>query len=145
MRFRNFIFLLQVVLGQYQTTCPSNTKRYCSGGKFFNEYSYEWFGGSDPKSMFGVFFKETITSTQSSMFAKTGSPTVGPNSNKPLTKYDIKSYKMPGTLSGSTYQFLVNSVTNKMSLSVMRVRRIWQFPNPKSSYDETAGGTLPST
>jgi len=27
----------------------------------------------------------------------------------------------------------------------MRIRRIWQFPNPKSSYDETAGGTLPST
>ncbi len=142
MRFRNFIFLLQVVFGQYKTNCPSNNKRYCSGGYFFNEYSYEWFAGSDPKSMFGVFFKETIKTGQSSMFDKTGSTLA---SNKPLTKYDIKSYNMPGTLSGSTYQFLVNSGTNKKSLSVMRVRRIWQFPNPKSSYDETAGGTLPST
>jgi hypothetical protein len=143
MRFRNFIFLLQVVLGQYKTDCPSNDKRYCSGLKFFNEYSYEWFAGSDPKSMFGVFFKETIKTGQSRMFDKTGSTLA---SNKLLTKYEIKSYNMPGTLSGSDYQFLVNTLTpTKKSLSVMRVRRIWQFPNPKSSYDETAGGTLPST
>jgi hypothetical protein len=58
--------------------------------------------------------------------------------------YNGKSYNNPTALSGSTYQFLVNSA-GKKSLSVTRIRRIWQFPNPKSSYDETAGGTLPAT
>ena len=44
---------------------------------FFNEYSYEWFEGSDPKSMFGVFFKETLKTTQTKMFDKATAPAAG--------------------------------------------------------------------
>ena len=69
MKLTNFIFLVQFALAQYKADfyCPNNNKRYCSGnnpnGKFFNEYDYEWFTGSDPKSMFGVIFKETMKNT----------------------------------------------------------------------------------
>lgn len=100
--------------------------------------------------MFGVVFKETVSSTQTTMFNKatavSGAGLV--DNNRLLFKYNLFAYDAPmpvaGTSSGATYMFDVNSSGTK-SVGVTRIRRIWQFPNPKSSYDETAGGTLPAT